>query len=52
LYRLALLLCELLELFVFVERRVSGTEARVRGGVNALLLAVVEELRPISSLAL
>ena len=41
---LALLLGELLELLVLVEGRVGGTKAGVGGGVNALLLEVVEKL--------
>lgn len=45
---LALLLCELLELLVLVERRVGGTKAGVGGGVDALLLEVVEELGSVS----
>jgi hypothetical protein len=44
---LALLLRELLELVVLVERRVGGTEARVGGGVDALLLEVGDKLRPV-----
>jgi hypothetical protein len=44
---LALLLCELLELVVLVERRIGGTEARVGGGVDALLLEVGEKLRSV-----
>ena len=41
---LALLLGELLELLVLVEGRVGGTKAGVGGGVDALLLEVVEKL--------
>jgi hypothetical protein len=44
---LALLLSQLLELIILVEWRVGGAEARVGGGVNALLLEVVEKLRPV-----
>jgi hypothetical protein len=46
---LALLLGELLELLVLVERRVGGTKAGVGGGVDALLLEVAQKLRPTSS---
>lgn len=42
--RLSLAVGELLELLVLVERRVGGAEAGVGGAVDALLLAVVEEL--------
>lgn len=42
--RLALALGKLLELLVLVERRVGGTKARVGGAVDALFLAVVEQL--------
>lgn len=45
LYGLAIAVCELLELLVFIQRRVGGSEARVGGAVDALLLAVVEKLR-------
>jgi hypothetical protein len=41
---LALVVGELLELLVLVQRRVGGAEAGVGSRVDALLLAVVEEL--------
>ena len=44
LYRLALLLSQLLERLVLVERRVGGAEAGVCRGVDVLLLEVVDEL--------
>lgn len=42
---LALLLSNFLEGRVAGKRRVGGTETRVGGAVNALLFAVIEELR-------
>jgi len=42
---LALVVGKLLQLLVLVEWRVGGAEAGVGSGVDALLLAVFEELR-------
>lgn len=50
--RLFLVLGKFLELLVLVERGVSGAETRVGGAVNALVLAVVEELGPVWTVSL
>jgi hypothetical protein len=49
---LALVVGKLLQLLVLVERRVGGTEAGISGGVDALLLAVVDKLRSVFLLAM
>lgn len=41
LHRFALAVGQLLELFVLVEGRVGGAKARVSGGVDALLFAIL-----------